>query len=369
MVVSQHSGDGKANQYFLRGYNLDHGTDFSTSIDGVPVNMPTNAHGQGYPDLNFLIPELVSKIEYRKGPYTEGTAAQGWSVDGVGYASHWTSTDQVPLALIQSGQLGRYSALDPTDGGKSSRAIVSGEWHQHDATAYTNVSAFAQHSELTLWSDFTFFELRPAIGDQFKQSESRNFFGGHVVHGWEHGLFGADSVTVAGLQIRHDHFVVGDWLLGRCRHGLDACALRGQQCKRGGGQLHRQRRQSGRLAWYHVGEPRALVGGPRDPVHRQLSPVAGWQADDAQLDGFEPAGQAQPHALVRGLGRCAQPLQPDVLRHGVRAGLPGLADEPGRAQRCDRASRRTARIPCLAESQDLASRCPPAVFALCASAP
>lgn len=69
MVVTQHSGDGKANQYFLRGMNLDHGTDFATTVNGVPVNMPTHAHGQGYSDLNFLIPELVQRIEYRKGPY------------------------------------------------------------------------------------------------------------------------------------------------------------------------------------------------------------------------------------------------------------------------------------------------------------
>src|SRR5271169_5683990 len=69
LVVTQHSGDGKANQYFLRGYNLDHGTDFASSIDGVPANMPTNAHGQGYTDLNYLIPELVERIDYRKGPY------------------------------------------------------------------------------------------------------------------------------------------------------------------------------------------------------------------------------------------------------------------------------------------------------------
>ncbi len=69
LVVTQHSGDGKANQYFLRGFNLDHGTDFATSIDGLPVNMPTHAHGQGYTDLNILIPELVESLEYRKGPY------------------------------------------------------------------------------------------------------------------------------------------------------------------------------------------------------------------------------------------------------------------------------------------------------------
>ena len=69
VIVTQHSGDGKANQYFLRGFNLDHGTDFATSVDGVPVNMPTHGHGQGYSDINFLIPELVDRIAYRKGPY------------------------------------------------------------------------------------------------------------------------------------------------------------------------------------------------------------------------------------------------------------------------------------------------------------
>lgn len=69
VIVTQHSGDGKANVYFLRGFNLDHGTDFATWVGGMPVNMPTHAHGQGYSDLNFLIPELVERIDYLKGPY------------------------------------------------------------------------------------------------------------------------------------------------------------------------------------------------------------------------------------------------------------------------------------------------------------
>ncbi|WP_454726753.1 MULTISPECIES: TonB-dependent receptor [Cupriavidus] len=69
LIVTQHSGDGKANQYFLRGFNLDHGTDLSTTVAGMPVNMRTHAHGQGYTDLNFVIPELVSGIAYKKGTY------------------------------------------------------------------------------------------------------------------------------------------------------------------------------------------------------------------------------------------------------------------------------------------------------------
>ncbi|MEY9130023.1 outer membrane receptor protein involved in Fe transport [Bradyrhizobium diazoefficiens] len=82
LIVTQHSGEGKANQYFLRGYNLDHGTDLAITVDGVPVNMRTHAHGQGYADLNWLIPETVSAMDVRKGPYfaEEGDFASVGSV-------------------------------------------------------------------------------------------------------------------------------------------------------------------------------------------------------------------------------------------------------------------------------------------------
>ena len=294
MVVTQHSGDGKANQYFLRGYNLDHGTDFSTSVDGVPVNLPTNAHGQGYTDLNFLIPELVQQIDYRKGTYfaqngdfsaagsadiryrnrldrpfatltvggngyrraflagsiplssssdsaepvllgavegleqdgpwkspermrkfngllraSGGNDARGWSVDALVYQARWNSTDQVPLDLIQSGQLCRFCALDPTDGGNTARDILSGEWHTHDLNGYTQVSAYLEHYRLQLFSNFTFFELRPATGDQFEQAEARNLLGTKSAHGWQHQLFGHDSTTEVGVQLRHDAIHVG----------------------------------------------------------------------------------------------------------------------------------------------------------------
>jgi outer membrane receptor protein involved in Fe transport len=69
LIVTQHSGEGKANQYFLRGYNLDHGTDLAIWVDDVPINMRTHAHGQGYADLNWLMPETVNSVEVRKGPY------------------------------------------------------------------------------------------------------------------------------------------------------------------------------------------------------------------------------------------------------------------------------------------------------------
>ena len=69
MIVTQHSGEGKANQYFLRGYNLDHGTDFAVTAADTPINLGSHAHGQGYLDLNFLIPELIARVVYQKGPY------------------------------------------------------------------------------------------------------------------------------------------------------------------------------------------------------------------------------------------------------------------------------------------------------------
>lgn len=69
LIMTQHSGDGKSNQMFVRGFNLDHGTDFSVRVEGMPVNVVTHAHGQGYTDLNFLVPELVDHVEYQLGPY------------------------------------------------------------------------------------------------------------------------------------------------------------------------------------------------------------------------------------------------------------------------------------------------------------
>lgn len=108
MVVTQHSGDGKANQYFLRGVNLDHGTDFATTVNGVPMNMPTHAHGQGYSDLNGLIPELVARVAYRKGPYS----ALDGDFSSVGSANivYRQRLDE-PIAQITLGQRGHVRSL------------------------------------------------------------------------------------------------------------------------------------------------------------------------------------------------------------------------------------------------------------------
>jgi hypothetical protein len=116
LVVTQHSGDGKANQYFLRGFNLDHGTDFAFSVDDVPVNLPTHAHGQGYSDLNFMIPELVNFIEYRKGPFYSEVG----DFSGAGAANvHLVNTLSQGTLNLQGGENGfvrGLAAASPTVG-------------------------------------------------------------------------------------------------------------------------------------------------------------------------------------------------------------------------------------------------------------
>jgi len=96
LIVTLHSGEGKANQYLMRGYNLDHGTDLATFVDGMPINQPTHAHGQGYTDLNFMIPELADGISYTKGPYYADVGDFG-SVGSVHVDYRDTIPDQVSV--------------------------------------------------------------------------------------------------------------------------------------------------------------------------------------------------------------------------------------------------------------------------------
>ena len=108
LVATQHSGTGKANQYFLRGFNLDHGTDLAGLVDGVPINLRTHGHGQGYLDLNFLIPELIERIDYRKGPYF----ADMGDFSAVGTIGFTTSSHMAaPIAEVTAGSFGYVRAL------------------------------------------------------------------------------------------------------------------------------------------------------------------------------------------------------------------------------------------------------------------
>ena len=96
-IATQHSGGGKANQYFLRGFNLDHGTDFAAFIDGVPINMRTHGHGQGYLDLGFIIPELVDRLDFSKGPYRADTG--DFSTAG---AARFSTVDSFDVPFIRA---------------------------------------------------------------------------------------------------------------------------------------------------------------------------------------------------------------------------------------------------------------------------
>jgi hypothetical protein len=175
LIVTQHSGEGKANQYFLRGFNLDHGTDLSIKVDGMPVNMPTHGHGQGYADINFMIPELIQSVNVRKGPYfadvgdfgsagslaidyinrlprnilettngtfgyhrglAAGSTAVGAgtllaAVEGVKYNGPWDVPDNVRKL---NGVL-RYSQGTPTDGFTLSAMAYSNAWNSTDQVA------------------------------------------------------------------------------------------------------------------------------------------------------------------------------------------------------------------------------------------
>jgi hypothetical protein len=128
LVISQHSGEGKANQYYLRGFNLDHGFDFAQTVAGVPVNMPTHAHAQGYADSNFLIPELVSGVQFRKGPYY---AENGdFSSAGSANVNYFNVLDR-PMVTLSGGSFGygRFlGAASPRVG--EGNLLVAMEWER-----------------------------------------------------------------------------------------------------------------------------------------------------------------------------------------------------------------------------------------------
>jgi hypothetical protein len=283
LIASQHSGEGKANQYYLRGFNLDHGSDFATTLAGIPINMPSSAHFHGYSDTNLLIPELVSGVQYKKGPYfaedgdfaaagsaninylneldgpmlTVGGGGQGWgrlfaaaspkagrgvvlaglelarndgpwerpddlkkingilrytsgdtrngfSVTGMGYSANWDATDQVPLRAIESGLIGRFGNLDPSDGGKTYRYSLAADAQRSSSNASTRVTAFTMRYGLNLFSNFTYFLDDPVNGDQIEQADRRWASGLRVSHKRLTHLFGRHLELATGAQLRHD---------------------------------------------------------------------------------------------------------------------------------------------------------------------
>ena len=282
LIASQHSGEGKANQFYLRGFNLDHGTDLATWVDGMPVNQRSHAHGQGWTDLNFVIPELVGRLDFRKGPYSardgdfasagsaevvyanrmvkdtasvtlgqdgfarallagspelaggtllyalegmtndgpwtrpddyrkfngvlrysRGFANNGWSVTAMAYRGRWNATDQIPLRAVENGSLGRFDAIDGTDGGSARRYSVSGVWRQTAADSATKLSAYVIRNQLEVFSNFTYFLVDPVNGDQFSQPDRRVTSGldaAHTLHLHRGDTLASDLTLGARLQ-------------------------------------------------------------------------------------------------------------------------------------------------------------------------
>ena len=129
LIAAQHSGSGKANQYFLRGFNLDHGTDFTTYLDDVPLNLRTHGHGQGYLDLNGLIPEIVDRIDYRKGTYRAD--AGDFSMAGSSFMSTVRTVE--PFLAAEAGQYGwqRLAAGGSMPAAGGALTMV-GQWKTYD---------------------------------------------------------------------------------------------------------------------------------------------------------------------------------------------------------------------------------------------
>jgi outer membrane cobalamin receptor len=283
LIITQHAGGGKANQYFMRGFNLDHGTDFATFLDGVPLNMPSHGHGQGYADMNFVIPELIERVNYQKGPYYAQTgdfgtagaayldtfktlpkglllieggsfnhgrllvadsvkagtgdllyAMQGAHSDGpwlMGdnyrrangqlswsrgdghdgfyttlrfYQGEWRTSDQIPLALVESGALSPWGNMDPTNGGDSRYLSWSADWRHRHGGSEDRFQAYVFRYELDLFSNFTYALNDPTNGDQFEQQDARTAAGfsyvRHIHAEWDH----RPTETSFGVQFRHD---------------------------------------------------------------------------------------------------------------------------------------------------------------------
>ena len=152
LVVTQHSGDGKANQYFLRGYNLDHGTDFATWVAGMPVNMPSHAHGQGYTDLNFMIPELVARVLYTKGPYfaEHGDFASAGTAR-IYYAENLPSN----IATITAGQNDYYRMVLAGSPAFGPGRLVYGFEYQHADGPWENPNRFHKVSAVLRYAQGT----------------------------------------------------------------------------------------------------------------------------------------------------------------------------------------------------------------------
>ncbi len=279
LFIAQHAGGGKAEQIFLRGFDIDHGTDIQITADGMPVNMVSHAHGQGYADLHFLIPETIQRVDFGKGPYyaNKGNFTTAGYVDFETYdridnssikveggrfntirtvsmldlisnntkqdayiateylisdgpfespqnfnrlnffgkyntqlgddflniqvstfTSKWDASGQIPIRAVASGQIGRFGAVDDTEGGETSKQNFLIDYISTLSNGdFVSTKTYISKYDFELFSNFTFFLDDPVNGDQIKQKESRTIYG--IQSTYNHGaelMFG--DLTIEG---------------------------------------------------------------------------------------------------------------------------------------------------------------------------
>ncbi|PRP66937.1 TonB-dependent receptor [Nonlabens agnitus] len=286
LFIGQHAGGGKAEQLFLRGFDIDHGTDVAISVDGMPVNMVSHAHGQGYADLHFVIPETIENISYGKGSYDKavGNFATAGHVDfrtmdyvrenvisseigdfnyqryvglvqvldnsntsayvateyltfdgpfdspqnfdrinlfgklnyisdsgnelGVSishFDSEWDASGQIPQRAVDRGLIGRFGAIDDTEGGETSRTSVNINYDMQVSDNETfSTHLYYSKYDFLLFSNFTFFLEDPINGDQIRQRESRDLAGLDAAYTYTTQLADYKLDLTAGIRLRND---------------------------------------------------------------------------------------------------------------------------------------------------------------------
>jgi hypothetical protein len=286
LFIGQHAGGGKAEQIFLRGFDIDHGTDINLSVDGMPVNIVSHAHGQGYSDLHFVIPETIEKISFGKGPYnaeygdfatagfvsfktldkldkssvsveygqfdafrtvglfnlldTKNSNAyvaaslnsfngpfdspqnfnrfnmmakynlklpdnQKLQLTASHFQSKWDASGQIPQRAIDDGSIGRFGAIDDTEGGNTSRTnLLINHSKLLSENKKLETRAYYSHYDFELFSNFTFFLEDPINGDQIAQREDRNILGFQTEFSDKINSETLDFKYTAGIGVRYD---------------------------------------------------------------------------------------------------------------------------------------------------------------------
>ena len=289
LFIGQHAGGGKAEQVFLRGFDMDHGTDIRIEADGLPVNMTSHAHGQGYADMHWIIPELISGVDVFKGPFAPqyGNLATGaavslktldvlpqsfikieggsfntyrtvaginllpkakrgksdayiagefvstdsyfdapqdftrlnlqakykWNINdrsrlligATTFTSKWNASGQIPDRAVADGSIGFFGAINPNEGGKTSRTNVYAKYDQGFGSGKVlEHQLYYSRYEFELFSNFTFFLEDPINGDMIRQYENRNIYGYKTTYSNPFYIGNKKAMFKAGLQIQAD---------------------------------------------------------------------------------------------------------------------------------------------------------------------